>query len=130
MNADAKPPVVIEAGGPLLDIEAARRRAPEGFWPKLLRVMGRIPFAEEIAAAWFCARDPATPARVKLVIYGALAYFVTPADMAPDFIAGLGFADDAAVLTTALGVVGLHLRPRHWRAARARLGLPARRDEG
>ncbi len=100
------------------------RMVERSFWTKLLHVAGRIPFAEEIAAAYFCAVDSTTPTRVKGVLVAALAYFVMPADAIPDFIAGLGFTDDAAVLATAIGLVGSHIRPRHQRRARAVLGIP------
>jgi uncharacterized membrane protein YkvA (DUF1232 family) len=40
-------------------------------------------------------------------------------DVIPDFIAGLGFTDDASVLTAALAAVARHLRPEHKEKARA-----------
>lgn len=92
------------------------------FWPKLKRVLGRVPFAGDLIAAWFCWADPKTPARTKGIIAAALAYFVVPADMVPDVVIGLGFTDDAAVLTMALGLIGSHIRPRHREAARNWLG--------
>ena len=49
---------------------------------------------------------------------GAIAYFVTPADAIPDFIVGLGFTDDAAVLMAAISAIGRYLKPEH--RARAR----------
>jgi uncharacterized membrane protein YkvA (DUF1232 family) len=100
------------------------RTVREGFWKKLLRVAGKIPFAEDAAAAYFCAVDPATPSKVKAVLFAALAYFVMPFDVVPDFIAGLGFTDDAAVLAMAIGLVARHMKPEHMRRARAALGLP------
>lgn len=96
----------------------------EGFWKKMSRYAGRIPFAEEAAAAWFCARDPLTPLRVKATLLAALAYFVLPADFVPDIIAGFGFTDDATVLMAALGLVSSHIKPAHKKAARKALGLP------
>ncbi len=105
------------------------RAVERGFWEKLLRVAGRVPFAEEAAAAYFCATDPATPGRVKGVVVAALAYFVMPADFIPDFIAGFGFTDDAAVLATTLGLVAGHVKPRHRKRARSALGLPEPEEE-
>ena len=35
----------------------------------------------------------------------AVVYFVTPTDFVPDFILGLGFVDDIAVLSWVLGVI-------------------------
>ena len=52
------------------EMEAMRRatRDEEGlkrrFWDKLKRVAGKIPFAEDLVAAFFCATDPSTPSRV------------------------------------------------------------------
>jgi len=104
------------------------RIVEHGFWRKLLRVAGRIPFAEDAAAAYYCAADPTTPSRVKGVLVAALAYFVLPFDAIPDFIAGLGFTDDAAVLALAIGLVSRHIKPRHVARAREALGLPPARD--
>lgn len=105
------------------------RTVERGFWVKLLRVAGRIPFAEEAATAYFCAADRATPGHVKGVLIAALAYFVTPADLIPDFVAGFGFTDDAAVLATTLGLISGHMKPRHRKRARAALGLPEPQED-
>lgn len=109
-----------------LVVERARssRLVEKDFWRKLLKVAGRIPFAEDLAAAYFCALDPLTPARVKGVLIGALAYFVMPFDAIPDFIAGFGFTDDAAVLAMAFRLVSKHVKDSHYTRARAALGLP------
>ena len=48
----------------------------------------------------------------------ALAYFVMPVDAIPDFIAGVGYTDDAAVFVAVLSIVGKNLKPRHREAAR------------
>lgn len=100
------------------------RTVERGFWKKLLKMAGRIPFAEDAAAAYFCAIDPATPSRVKGILFAALAYFVVPTDAIPDFVAGLGFTDDAAVLAMAISLVSTQIKPEHRRRARAALHLP------
>ena len=102
-------------------------RVEAGFWRKVGRTIGRVPFLEDAVAAYFCAVDRATPLQVKAVLMGALAYFVVPADMIPDFIAAFGFTDDAAVLYAALRTVAPHISDRHRdqaRAALARLAGP------
>lgn len=101
----------------------------DGFWKKLAKFVGHIPFAEDAAAAWFCSRDPKTPTRVKATLLAALAYFVMPIDVIPDFITGLGFTDDATVLMAAIGLVSTHLTPEHRKAARAALHLPPLDEE-
>ncbi|MEM9441567.1 MAG: YkvA family protein [Pseudomonadota bacterium] len=85
----------------------------ERFWKKLKRVIARIPFAEDLVAAYYCAADRNTPAYVRAVLLGAIAYFVLPVDMVPDVLAGLGFTDDASVLAAAVAAVGRHLQPQH-----------------
>ena len=54
------------------------------FWTKLRRVIAHIPFAEDLVAGWYCAIDRDTPTRVRAVLFGAIAYFVLPADAIPD----------------------------------------------
>ncbi|MGA1343736.1 MAG: YkvA family protein [Hyphomonas sp.] len=99
-------------------------RTARGLIPKLLRFAGQIPFADDLASAYFCARDPLTPMKAKAVLFAAAAYFVMPVDMLPDVIAGLGFTDDATVLATALSVVGMHVKDKHRAMARRLLRLP------
>ena len=101
--------------------EADREQVEAGFWTKVRRTLGRVPFIEEAVAAYYCASDPATPFRVKAVLMGALAYFVLPTDMIPDVIASLGYVDDAAVLTAALRAVAPHISDAHRTQARTAL---------
>jgi uncharacterized membrane protein YkvA (DUF1232 family) len=98
-----------------------RERLRREFWHKARRVAARLPFAEDLLAAYYCAFDHATPIPVKASLVGALAYFVLPFDALPDVFPLLGFTDDAAVLLTALRMVGAHMRPEHRDAARAAL---------
>ena len=89
-----------------------------GFWRKARRFAARLPFAEDLLAAYYCAFDRDTPMQVKAALLGALAYFVLPFDVMPDVMPMLGFADDAAVLATALRLVASHLAPEHRDAAK------------
>jgi uncharacterized membrane protein YkvA (DUF1232 family) len=106
--------------GEILEREATST-PPTGFWPYLRKHAGRLPFAEDALAAWYCALDPAVPARVRAILFGALGYFVMPADLVPDVVALVGFTDDAAVLAAAIGAIRAHLRPGHREAARRAL---------
>lgn len=99
-------------------------RLARGVIPKLMRVIGRVPFADDLVSAWYAARDPLTPVKAKAVLFAAVAYFVMPVDALPDMVIGLGFTDDATVLATALGVVGMYVKERHRRMARRLLRLP------
>ena len=93
----------------------------QGFWPKLARVLASVPFAEDIAAAYYCAFDPATPLRAKGILLAALAYFIMPFDVVPDFIVGLGFTDDMAVLFAAFNLIRNHMNQSHRDQAREAL---------
>ena len=99
--------------------ERDKARVERGFWAKVRRTLGRVPFLEEAVAAYYCAIDRETPVQVKAVLMGALAYFVLPADMITDFIARLGFAVDAAVLAMPIRSVEPHIKERHRRQARS-----------
>ena len=99
------------------DRESVRRR----FWIKLRRVAAKLPFAEDLVAAYYCAFDKDTPRHVQAALLGAIAYFILPFDFVPDMMPVLGFTDDAAVLATALRMVASHITPDHREAARAAL---------
>lgn len=96
---------------------ANKRRVREGFWRKFKRVATKLPFAQDLAAAWFCAVDPTTPFRARATLIGALAYFVMPVDVIPDFLVVAGFTDDASVMLAAITAVAAHIRPDHRRKA-------------
>jgi uncharacterized membrane protein YkvA (DUF1232 family) len=102
---------------------ARREKKVRGeFWKKFRKVAGYIPFADDLVAGYYCAMDPNTPVRVRGVLLGALAYFILPIDAVPDFIAGFGFTDDAAVLATAISMVSRHMNEKHRIAAAKALG--------
>ena len=107
---------------------AAMRRATKdeagilGEALSLVRKLARaIPFSEDVLAAFYCVRDPATSARVKFILLAALAYFVMPVDAVPDFIPLLGFTDDAAVIAAAISAVRGAIQDEHREAARSNL---------
>ena len=93
----------------------------DSFWPKLAKVLANISFAEDAVAAYYCAFDPKTPLKAKGVLLAALAYFIMPIDLVPDFIAGLGFTDDMTVLITAVSLISSHMTDEHRDKARAAL---------
>ena len=90
-----------------------RTRVDRDFWQKLKVVCRKIPFIDDLTSVYYCAIDPTTPLQVKAILFGALAYFVVPFDVLPDFIPLLGFGDDAAVLYAAIRTVLPHIKPAH-----------------
>jgi uncharacterized membrane protein YkvA (DUF1232 family) len=110
-------------------VERETARVRREFWPKFRRFAARLPFAEDLLAAYFCAFDRNTPRHVQGVIVGALAYFVLPFDLIPDMLPLVGFTDDAAVLATAIRLVSAHIGPQHRDAARRALARAAAQPE-
>ena len=92
-----------------------------GFWRKLRQLMASVPFAEDLLTAHYCAFDRLTPLQVKAVLIGAIAYFMLPDDVVPDWIPMIGYTDDAAVLAAAIKLVTSHITPEHREAARRSL---------
>lgn len=54
----------------------------------------------------------------KGVVAGALGYFILPTDAIPDFIAGLGYTDDAGVIAGAVAALGSKITDEHKDQAR------------
>lgn len=94
-------------------------RVRRDFWIKLKRVAVKLPFAEDLLAAYYCAFDRETPRHMQAALLGAIAYFILPFDFVPDMLPVLGFADDAAVLAAAIRMVSSHITPAHRKAAHA-----------
>jgi len=110
----------------LLPVPAAKARERDKkvraqFWSKLRAFANHIPFAEDLAAAYYCATDSNTPLKVRGTLLAALAYFILPADVVPDFFAVVGFSDDLAVFTAAMTLVQAHVTDDHREKARIAL---------
>jgi uncharacterized membrane protein YkvA (DUF1232 family) len=123
MNAPQREPVM--ASDHTVHLEQAEKlakdpeRVRKSFWIKLKRVAVKLPFAEDLLAAYYCAFDRETPRHVQAALLGAIAYFILPFDFLPDMLPVLGFTDDAAVLATAIRMVSSHITPEHREAAHA-----------
>ena len=66
-----------------LSFQEQERTVIRDFWTAFKQFAGRLPFVEDLAAAYYCALDPATPMRVRGILLAALASMALPtADMA------------------------------------------------
>jgi uncharacterized membrane protein YkvA (DUF1232 family) len=88
---------------------------------RLRALAAMLPFAQEIATAYFCAVDRPTPAGVKLALLGALAGFLLPQRLIPKVLQSLVLGGDVGLLLGALQGFAQHIRPEH--RLRARLLL-------
>ena len=98
---------------PVEKTRAREKKVRNQFWPKIRAFASNIPFSEDLAAAYFCTTDKKTPLKVRGTLLAALAYFILPADMVPDFFAVVGFSDDLAVFTAAMTLVQAHVTDEH-----------------
>lgn len=103
----------------------------QSFWEKL---KGGAAYAgreviEKALTLYLTAQRPETPLWAKMVIYSALAYFVLPTDLIPDFVPLTGYADDLGTLAAALGTVAMSITPEIKQTAKQQvnqwLGNPA-----
>lgn len=69
------------------------------FWKKARRYARKagLNLIYSVLVLYYAARRPITPAWARKTIYGALGYFVFPADAYPDWMRG-GYTDDIAVI--------------------------------
>lgn len=93
-------------------------RIKEGFWPKVKKVVGKVPFLADAIALYYAMLDPDTPLKAKLTIAGALAYFLTPFDAIPDIFFGAGYLDDAGVVAAVIAAASTYIKEEHKKKAK------------
>lgn len=69
---------------------------------KSIRLVGRG-MVWTIAALYVVAKSPKVPTGYKAMALGALAYFGIPVDAIPDVLPVIGYSDDIAVMSAAVG---------------------------
>ncbi|CAM4174068.1 YkvA family protein [Shewanella aquimarina] len=83
----------------------------ESFWHKVkqfAKLAGRE-VIDNALCLYYAAQRPDTPKWAKTVIFGALAYFITPLDAIPDLTPVVGFSDDLGALAAALAMVSMYV---------------------
>ncbi|MDR0349712.1 MAG: DUF1232 domain-containing protein [Tannerella sp.] len=78
------------------------------FWRKVKRLAKRSgkTVLRPILLLYYLMQDSNVSIKDKAYIIGALGYFVLPVDILPDFIIGVGYTDDLAVI----GLLLTHLQ--------------------
>jgi uncharacterized membrane protein YkvA (DUF1232 family) len=85
----------------LINSETIRSNYSEtGFWNKVKKWNRKVgkEFTQKALVLYYALFHPQCNPQDRLMIYGALAYFIIPIDIGPDFLPG-GFTDDLAALT-------------------------------
>jgi uncharacterized membrane protein YkvA (DUF1232 family) len=69
-------------------------------WGRFFQLLAHLPSFLKLFSR--LVKDPRVNLAPKLVLLGVLAYVALPIDLVPDFVPGLGQADDVAVLLAGL----------------------------
>lgn len=85
-------------------ISARAREKAEHYRGRLGDAFGDIQAITRLLTAWAQGRYRIVPMRTLVALLGALLYFLMPLDAVPDFILGLGFLDDAAVIARVIQI--------------------------
>lgn len=99
------------------------RYSETSLWRKLAHNAGRAGRATVEAALqlYYAAQRPDTPTWARTTAYGALAYFILPLDTVPDWLVAVGYTDDLAALTLAVGTLASYIDDDVRARAHARL---------
>ena len=107
-----------------LDIEKYRDKySEEGLWEKIRKNIAKIgvKVIYQALLLFYVAQSPNCPAKIKAGIIGALGYLISPLDLIPDFMPGIGFADDAAVIAAAVALAQVYINDEMRAQARAKI---------
>jgi uncharacterized membrane protein YkvA (DUF1232 family) len=97
--------------------EKYKRVSLDKFLKKAKSLMGKVDFIRQSVAMYYCMMDSQTPGSVKATIAAALSYFLLPADAMPDWLANIGFMDDATVILTTVEIFRKYMTKEHWKKA-------------
>lgn len=95
----------------------------QDFWQKLksFAIYAGREVVEKALILFYAAQRPETPVWAKTIIYSALAYFILPTDVVPDFVPIAGYADDLTSLIAALSAVAVCITPEVRQAAKQKV---------
>ena len=108
----------------MVDFEAYRNYFSDpALWAKIKKVAKKsgIKVVYVALILYYLAGDERVPIKERLKIYGALGYFILPADLVPDAVLTLGYADDFAALAWAVYSVSKYVTPDIEARAEAKL---------
>lgn len=86
---------------------------PKRFWTKLSRFAKRAgrEVLEKALILFYVAQSEHIPRRVRVMIVGALGYFISTIDAIPDITPMIGFADDLGILVAVVGAIAAWINP-------------------
>jgi uncharacterized membrane protein YkvA (DUF1232 family) len=86
------------------DEKYSKNYSETDFWDKLTKYAKKAGFnvISYALALYYIMGDPKIDIKTKGVVIAALGYLILPIDIIPDFLPGIGFADDLLVLGIAI----------------------------
>lgn len=107
-----------------LDFEKYEEKYSEsGLWDKIRKNIAKIgvKVIYQALLLYYVAQSPNCPAKIKAGIIGALGYLISPFDLIPDIMPGIGFADDAIAIATAVALAQIYITDEIKAQAKAKL---------
>ncbi|MDR1160953.1 MAG: DUF1232 domain-containing protein [Tannerellaceae bacterium] len=100
-----------------------RYYSEEGLADKLLKVARKagVKVVYAVLLLYYTLLDGAFPYREKVIIIGALGYFIFPFDFIPDVLPLLGYTDDLLALIFAIRKVYTYVTPESRERAKAQI---------
>ena len=95
-----------------LDFEKYEDKYSEsGLWDKIRKNIAKIgvKVIYQALLLYYVAQSPNCPSKIKAGIIGALGYLISPIDLIPDIMPGIGYADDAAAIATAVALAQIYI---------------------
>lgn len=108
----------------LEDLESKKEEySEESFWDKVVNFAKEAGCSTVYAALilYYTLDDGNIPTQTKMIIYGALGYFISPLDFIPDITPFVGYTDDFGALALALFAVSTYITDDIKKKAKAKL---------
>lgn len=85
----------------------------KGLFDKIGRVFKKVGMKViyYVLLLFYVVKDSNTPLKDKMIILGALGYFIFPTDLIPDFIPFVGFTDDIAAIAACISAIKSNITP-------------------
>ena len=107
-----------------LDFEKYEDKYSEsGLWDKIRKNIAKIgvKVIYQALLLYYVAQSPNCPSKIKAGIIGALGYLISPIDLIPDIMPGIGYADDAATIATAVALAQIYITDEIKEQAKAKI---------
>ena len=93
----------------------------ERFFATVKKMKMHVALIKKALVLYYCMRDQETPKYVKVILLGALGYFILPIDIFPDSLPGIGTLDDLVIITAAYKFANRYIKPIHVEKAIAKI---------